>query len=413
MLPNTPAKPPGVSPSSGRYDARSRLRPISGPGVRVICSTPTTSTILAAPAAMARMPWCTAAVPVAQAFSTRVAGLKRNCGSACSTSDAVKSCGEKPALQCPSTISSTSAAEMPASASASLATRTTRLSTVSVSNLPNGVCAHPTMLAVMVVLPIVLRIAFTLSGGIVHSRSERFHRPIAYGCYAFPIAGPDIRRRAQPGAADRDDVSLAQPRRRVGLANTAGRTKPRVRKRPRQRSKRLDAAGLFGGEEFDQTKAMGQCLHQFGCGGDPRRERQGACGGCLQQIGRRARADAEFNTERFRAIQIGGVQDGADADKGVRHLGHDRSCGLDRNWGAQRDFQHAHTARNECLGERYRVFKPFNGKDRDDTGRFEQRGEFFLAVLGRSHNHAETLCEFAGLGAIVAGIAERGMIAPG
>jgi hypothetical protein len=28
-----------------------------------------------------------------------------------------------------------------------------RLSTVSVSNLPNGVCAHPTMLAVMVSSP--------------------------------------------------------------------------------------------------------------------------------------------------------------------------------------------------------------------------------------------------------------------
>src|SRR5580704_8518335 len=95
------------------------------------------------------MPWCTAAVPVAQAFSTRVAGLKRRFGSACNTSAAVKSCGEKPALKCPSTISSTSAAAIPASASASLATLTTRLSTVSVSNLPKGVCAHPTMLAVM------------------------------------------------------------------------------------------------------------------------------------------------------------------------------------------------------------------------------------------------------------------------
>src|SRR5258707_5946634 len=42
---------------------------------------------------------------------------------------------------------------MPASASASVATLTTRLSTVSVSNFPNGVCAQPTMLAVMVVLP--------------------------------------------------------------------------------------------------------------------------------------------------------------------------------------------------------------------------------------------------------------------
>src|SRR5688572_23021869 len=99
---------------------------------------------------MARMPWCTAAEPVAQAFSTRVVGLKRKAGSACSTSEAVKSCGEKPALKWPSTISSTSAPEMPASASASVATFTTRLSTVSASNFPNGVCAHPTMLAVIV-----------------------------------------------------------------------------------------------------------------------------------------------------------------------------------------------------------------------------------------------------------------------
>src|SRR6202012_3189717 len=42
---------------------------------------------------------------------------------------------------------------MPASANASLATLVTRLSTVSASNFPNGVCAHPTMLAVMSDLP--------------------------------------------------------------------------------------------------------------------------------------------------------------------------------------------------------------------------------------------------------------------
>ena len=96
----------------------------------------------------------TAADPVAQAFSTRVARLKRKSGEACSTSEAVKSCAENPALKWPSTISSTSEAVKPASASASVATLTTRLSTVSASNLPNGVCAHPTMLAVMVFLPV-------------------------------------------------------------------------------------------------------------------------------------------------------------------------------------------------------------------------------------------------------------------
>src|SRR5260370_34506395 len=52
---------------------------------------------------------------------------------------------------------------MPASASASTATPTTRLSTVSVSNLPNGVCAHPTMLAVMV-------FSFFLGGVVTYRR---------------------------------------------------------------------------------------------------------------------------------------------------------------------------------------------------------------------------------------------------
>ena len=86
-----------------------RFRPISGPGVRVICSTPTTSVMRARFASIVLIAWWTAAEPVAQAFSTRVAGLKRKLSLACSTSEAVKSCGEKPALKWPSTISSTSA----------------------------------------------------------------------------------------------------------------------------------------------------------------------------------------------------------------------------------------------------------------------------------------------------------------
>src|SRR6202030_2354988 len=94
-------------------------------------------------------PPCTAAEPVAQAFSTRVAGLKRRSGEAWSTSEAVKSCAENPALKWPSTISSTSLAAMPASPSASRVARTTRLSTVSPESLPKGVCAQPTMHAVM------------------------------------------------------------------------------------------------------------------------------------------------------------------------------------------------------------------------------------------------------------------------
>src|SRR5829696_6330366 len=95
--------------------------------------------------------WCTAAEPVAQAFSTRVAGLKRKASLAWSTRGAVKSWGEKPALKWPSTISSTSSAPMPACSRASRATRTTRLSMLSASSLPKGVCAQPTMQGVMTV----------------------------------------------------------------------------------------------------------------------------------------------------------------------------------------------------------------------------------------------------------------------
>src|SRR3954464_8886218 len=93
--------------------------------------------------------WWTAAEPVAQAFSTRVAGLKRKLSFACSTSEAVKSCGEKPALKWPSRTSAPSRASPPACSSASSATRTIRPSTVSLSSLPNGVWAQPTMQAVM------------------------------------------------------------------------------------------------------------------------------------------------------------------------------------------------------------------------------------------------------------------------
>ena len=72
---------------------------MAGPASSVIFSTPTTSTIRAPAAAIARRPWWTAAEPVAQAFSTRVAGLKRRAGSAWSTSELVKSCGDEAAVE--------------------------------------------------------------------------------------------------------------------------------------------------------------------------------------------------------------------------------------------------------------------------------------------------------------------------
>src|ERR1700750_2234220 len=63
---------------------------------------------------------------------------------------------------------------MPASASASLATFTTRLSTVSASNLPKGVWAHPTMLAGMAFLPKLVGRICSLSDGGLHGRFSDF-----------------------------------------------------------------------------------------------------------------------------------------------------------------------------------------------------------------------------------------------
>ena len=61
----------------------------------VIFSTPTTSTKRPSFAARVLRPWRMAAEPVAQAFSTRVAGLKRKASEVCRTREAGKPWGEK------------------------------------------------------------------------------------------------------------------------------------------------------------------------------------------------------------------------------------------------------------------------------------------------------------------------------
>jgi len=76
--------------------ARSSRSLISAPDASVIFSTPTTRTMRAFPAAIELSPIWIAAEPVAQAFSTRVAGLKRKAGSSWNTSEAGNSCFTKP-----------------------------------------------------------------------------------------------------------------------------------------------------------------------------------------------------------------------------------------------------------------------------------------------------------------------------
>ncbi len=86
-----------------------------------------------------------AALPDAQAFSQRVAGLKRSSGTDCIASEDGKSCGEKPLLNIPTNTASTSSGARPASAIAAPATRSIRLSTSGSASLPKGEWAHPTI----------------------------------------------------------------------------------------------------------------------------------------------------------------------------------------------------------------------------------------------------------------------------
>src|SRR5690606_36698313 len=94
---------------------------------------------------MAAMPANSAAAPEAQAFSQRVAGLKRRSGDAWCTSDDAKPSGTMPELKCPRYTASISAAPICASAKASRVAATMRSSRLSASSRPNLVWPLPTM----------------------------------------------------------------------------------------------------------------------------------------------------------------------------------------------------------------------------------------------------------------------------
>ena len=113
---------------------------------------------------------------MAQAFSTRVAGLKRNAGSAWKTSEAGNSCFTKPPFIVPrKTCVDIGGATTPASASAPRATSTISDSTSGPRACRTCVCAQPTMQPVMLSLPSRLDAARA-------SDSKRRRSPRVYHC---------------------------------------------------------------------------------------------------------------------------------------------------------------------------------------------------------------------------------------
>ena len=85
------------------------------------------------------MAWCTAAEPVAQAFSTRVAGLKRRPVAGLQHDRGGEILRAEAGVEVPEQDLVHVAGPIPAWASASFATRTIRLSTVSAASLPKAV----------------------------------------------------------------------------------------------------------------------------------------------------------------------------------------------------------------------------------------------------------------------------------
>src|SRR5258707_2913377 len=106
---------------------------------------------------------------------------------------------------------------MPACASASVATLTTRLSTVSVSNFPNGVCAQPTMLAVMVVLP---ELAGVVVAYIEAGFSDFMARSHMAGMPA-QLSGPISAVRHHQETPNPNNVGFAHPEATVGFPMSA------------------------------------------------------------------------------------------------------------------------------------------------------------------------------------------------
>ena len=139
MLPKTPAKPPGVSPSTLTYEQRSSTSPICAEGRVFIFSRPMTSARFTRPLCRASMAAQMAAEPVAQAFSSRTEGTCLNSGMATATMAPLKSCRTKPPLKWPTKIPSMSLSSRPALATAGKAASLMSCSRSVLSSLPNGV----------------------------------------------------------------------------------------------------------------------------------------------------------------------------------------------------------------------------------------------------------------------------------
>ena len=74
-------------------------------------------------------------------------------------------------------------------------------------------------------------------------------------------------------------------------------------------------------------------------------------------------------------IELLGIEDGAGAQHGLRHLGGHRPQGVQRHRRAQRDLEHRQTAFDQRPGERHGIGQPLDREHGDDGRAVGDRGD--------------------------------------
>ncbi|MNT71112.1 hypothetical protein D3C72_2095660 [compost metagenome] len=92
-------------------------------------------------------------------------------------------------------------------------------------------------------------------------------------------------------------------------------------------------------------------MHRLGRGGHAGDEGHAGRARGGGQLRRQAGADAELGAGVERGFQVGAGAHGTGADDGVRHFVADAAHRGQRGLGAQRDFQGADAAGDQCAGE--------------------------------------------------------------
>ena len=183
-----------------------------------------------------------------------------------------------------------------------------------------------------------------------------------------PVAGGDVGRLRHVAAATRGDERLVEIRADVRERESARRDERDIRERPVQKRERRDAAGLLGREELENLQPHLDRRRDLRGVHHARHNRQPRRLGGADDLRIESRRDEKVRT---RLLRGGDLRLGEDRPRADRHVGMgraDRRYRLQRPWVAERDFNRADAARDECVGERNGRSGRGDGDDGQNAG---------------------------------------------